>query len=78
MAMGALKQSHASVSLAITGIAGPDGGTSDKPIGTIWLGCARSSGKVYTKKLTLHGTRDAIRRETIQEGIKFLKELLFK
>ena len=44
MANGALKQSHADISIAVTGIAGPGGGSSDKPVGLVYLATARKNG----------------------------------
>jgi nicotinamide-nucleotide amidase len=61
MAEGALRISSAHLAVSITGIAGPGGGTDDKPVGTVWVGLARRAGKTETRHLKLGGSRDRIR-----------------
>ena len=61
MAEGALRISSAHLAISITGIAGPGGGTDEKPVGTVWLGLARRGGKTETRHLKLGGSRDRIR-----------------
>ena len=72
MAHGALKHSHAQVAGSITGIAGPDGGTAEKPVGTVCFGIAQA--KQYTT-ITQHfaGNREAIRQ---QAAIAMMAELI--
>jgi len=69
MAAGALKQSSAQLSIAISGIAGPDGGTPDKPVGTVWIGWATAKN-VRAEKYLLNGDRQAIRRQAIEISLK--------
>lgn len=72
MAEGALKNSQANISIAITGIAGPDGGTPDKPVGTVWIACA---GKQLETKPTVDifpGNRQVVRESTIQFALRYL------
>ena len=64
MAMGALNASHADVAVAITGVAGPDGGTKSKPVGTVCMAWAVQGGHVYSVRVQLHGDRQAIRRQS--------------
>lgn len=73
MAEGALKNSHADVSLAITGIAGPEGGTEDKPVGTCWFAWASHSFATKSKQEIFVGDRNSIRSQAITF---ILKELL--
>ncbi len=76
MAMGALANSRADISIAITGIAGPQGGTPSKPVGTVWLAFA---GKHFTVKallLSLKGDRAHIREESIRLALENLVALL--
>lgn len=69
MAKGALAQSKAQLSMAVTGIAGPTGATSTKPIGFVWIGWA-FLGDVYSQSFHFNGSRDAIRRQTVLEALK--------
>lgn len=64
MATGALNASHADVAVAVTGIAGPDGGTKTKPVGTVCLAWAAQGGYVYSVRVQLHGDRQTIRRQS--------------
>ncbi|MGQ0384622.1 MAG: CinA family protein [Gammaproteobacteria bacterium] len=67
MARGALRRSGARVSIAVTGIAGPAGGSKAKPVGTVWIawGLRRRGGiQVFARRYRFGGGRDAIRRRT--------------
>jgi len=61
MALGCQRRSGATWGLAITGIAGPDGGTPEKPVGTVFIGLAHREGGTAVKALNLKGTRNRIR-----------------
>jgi nicotinamide-nucleotide amidase len=76
MAAGALRMSRAQWAMAITGIAGPDGGSADKPVGTIWLACAMHGGAAVVRRMNFSGDRDAIRLQSVQSAIDLLRELL--
>ncbi|MCX7305995.1 MAG: CinA family protein [Hyphomicrobiales bacterium] len=70
MAEGALKHSRAGISLAVTGIAGPGGGSADKPVGLVWLGIALSGKAAVTQKVIFEDNgRDFIRRETVKHAL---------
>jgi nicotinamide-nucleotide amidase len=69
MAQGALAHSHANLSIAITGIAGPDGGTADKPVGTVWMAWV-DEVKFLTLCHQFTGTREEIRTEAIQKALE--------
>ena len=75
MALGALRHSQAQVALAVTGIAGPGGGTPDKPVGTVWLGWSVDS-QVHTQMQRFDGDRAAVRAAAVQHGLRRLVELL--
>ena len=79
MAAGALARSHAGIALAVTGIAGPDGGSAEKPVGLVWFGLAMTGKPVVTEKRIFDNRgRDHIRRSTVlhalEMGLKALGE----
>lgn len=76
MATGALTRSHADVSLAITGIAGPGGGSSGKPVGTVCFGWCRTGGPVKTETAHFSGTRENIRKQAAVHALNGLLGLL--
>jgi nicotinamide-nucleotide amidase len=63
MAAGALAHSHADVALAVSGIAGPGGGSLEKPVGTVWLAWAWRTGEVSARLCQLNGNRSEIRQQ---------------
>ncbi len=77
MAEGAIQNSHAQVSISVTGIAGPDGGTREKPVGTVWFGLARIGYPTKTVLQNFTGDRHTIREQAIEfalnELIKFIE-----
>jgi nicotinamide-nucleotide amidase len=75
MAQGALQHALAQVSLAVTGIAGPSGGSADKPVGTVWFGWALPSG-VSSEVQHFAGDRAAVRTATVQHALNRLITLL--
>lgn len=71
MAEGALKHSRAGIALAVTGVAGPDGGSADKPVGLVWFGLALKGKPVLVEKCTFDNRgRDYIRRETVRHALR--------
>ncbi len=72
MAEGALKHSHADLSIAITGIAGPTGGTPDKPVGTVWIACAKQDGATIEEMQIFSGDRQDIRLHAIAIALEKL------
>lgn len=62
MAQGAAARSGADLALSVTGIAGPDGGTSEKPVGTVWIGCATDGLPARCRCFRFAGDRESIRR----------------
>ena len=78
MAIGALHQSNADLAVAVTGIAGPDGGTAAKPVGLVWFAWAALGGEVRTKFEVFGGDRAAIREQAVIEALKGLVELVGK
>jgi len=69
MARGALERSHAQAALSITGVAGPGGGSPDKPVGTVCFGWSFLDGRNHTETLSLIGDRDWVRRQSVQHSL---------
>ena len=65
MASGALIHNRAGISLAVTGIAGPDGGTLEKPVGTVCFGWCRRNGTSQTTTQLFTGDRNSVRRQSV-------------
>ena len=76
MAAGALKHSHAQAALAISGIAGPGGGTREKPVGLVCYGWALADGTTMTSTCRLDGDRDEIRSRAVAAALRGLIELI--
>lgn len=76
MAEGALAHSHATVSLAVTGIAGPDGGTAEKPVGTVWFAWVGKKWPLQVALKNFSGDRVAIREQSVQFALQHLIEIL--
>ncbi|MGD9916027.1 MAG: CinA family protein [Rhizobiaceae bacterium] len=71
MAVGALANSRAGIALAVTGIAGPDGGSAEKPVGLVWFGVALKGAEPIAEKRLFHDNgRDFIRRETVRTALE--------
>ncbi len=75
MVTGALAHSKAQVAVAVTGVAGPTGGSASKPVGTVWFGFA-VPGQVVTEKCHFDGDRAAVRAATVRHAFTRLLELL--
>lgn len=76
MAEGALTHSHADLAVSITGIAGPGGGTQDKPVGTVCFAWARRKGDTRSRVLHFPGDRTAVRRQSMAAAMQGLQEYL--
>ena len=75
MACGALSRSAAQVAVAVTGVAGPGGGSADKPVGTVWLGFALP-GQIRTALCHFEGGRAQVRAATVRQALSQLLGLL--
>jgi nicotinamide-nucleotide amidase len=75
MAEGARRRAGVNVALAVTGIAGPDGGTADKPVGTVWFGWSLQGQPAHTEVQHFAGGRDAVRRLTVIHALAGLLAL---
>jgi nicotinamide-nucleotide amidase len=80
MAEGALAHAQAELAVAVTGIAGPTGGSADKPVGTVWFGFARrlpqpSQPEVHSERCQFAGDRAAVRVATVNHALTRLLAL---
>ena len=75
MAIGALAHSPAHLAVAVTGVAGPTGGSADKPVGTVWFGWATPAG-AFTEHQRFEGDRAAVRAATVRHALAGLLQRL--
>ena len=86
MALGALSHSAAQVSLSVTGVAGPTGGSADKPVGCVWFGWGLAAGLrgdseatgpiITSERMDFAGTREEVRAQTVEHALSRLLQLL--
>ncbi len=73
MAQGAVLNSRADVAVSVTGIAGPTGGTADKPVGLVWFGLARKDGLIRVERRIFGvGSRDYVRTKSVETALQLL------
>ena len=75
MALGAVAHSQAQVAVSVTGVAGPGGGSADKPVGTVWFGFALP-GLLISEVMLFDGDRAAVRRATVHHALTRLIALI--
>jgi nicotinamide-nucleotide amidase len=76
MVSGALARLGAGVAVAVTGIAGPSGGTDEKPVGTVWIGWKRRGGYARARLFHFDGDREAVRRKTVAVALRGIGDTL--
>lgn len=76
MAQGAIIHSNANVAIAVSGIAGPTGGTPDKPLGTVWLAWYLPKHKIHTECQHFTGNRKLIRQQAVHYALQELRSML--
>jgi len=76
MALGALEHSRGTIALAITGIAGPGGGSAAKPVGTVCFAWARKGDEASVETRRFSGDRDAVRRQSVEHALRKALDLL--
>ena len=74
MAEGALRVTHANVALAVSGIAGPSGGTPGKPVGTVWIAWSWPDGESTAQQFRFKGDREAVRRASVEAALMGLRD----
>ncbi len=73
MAEGALQRSKAALTIAVTGVAGPGGGSASKPVGTVWFGMGVRGGAGVTERKIFPGDRAAVRQATVAHALGMLE-----
>lgn len=69
MAKGALARSRADIAVSVTGIAGPDGGNAEKPVGLVWFAIATRDGVRAERRVFAHGSRSFVRTKTVETAL---------
>jgi len=72
MAAGARRRAGVEATLAVTGVAGPDGGSADKPVGTVWFAWAVGGKPAEAERVVFAGDREAVRRQTVAHALRGL------
>jgi len=75
MCRGAKALSGADVAVAVTGIAGPGGGSEEKPVGLVYIGCIDANDRVEVEKHIFSGERDEVREQTIEAALKLVLKI---
>lgn len=76
MAKGALAHARADIAVAVTGIAGPDGGTKEKPVGLVWFGLATPSGVRAERRLFANASRAVVRAKSVEAALTMVKQAI--
>ncbi|MBV9750625.1 MAG: nicotinamide-nucleotide amidohydrolase family protein [Acetobacteraceae bacterium] len=75
MADGALQRSKADLAVAVTGIAGPGGGSPEKPVGLVWFGAGRRGSAPWAERKVFPGDRADVREATVRRALRVLRQL---
>ncbi|MDH5634143.1 MAG: CinA family protein [Gammaproteobacteria bacterium] len=78
LAEGVLTHSHADFSLAITGVAGPGGGSPEKPVGTVWFAWAGTGSPVLAERRRFSGNRDEVRQQSVEAALQGMLDYIQK
>lgn len=78
MVQGALDNSGADVAVAVSGIAGPGGGTPEKPVGTVWFGAGLRGGRIFKKRCRWKGSRREIQEQAVEAVLKLCKKVILE
>jgi nicotinamide-nucleotide amidase len=76
MVEGAINNSHADLALSVTGIAGPDGGSAEKPVGTVCFGWSQRDVETLSTRVVFDGNREQVRQQSMLMAIQGLLDLL--
>ncbi len=75
MVDGLFDRTNADIAVGVSGIAGPDGGTDDKPVGLVWLSWGKRGKSIFVKPYNFEGDREAVRKQSISQILKNLLDL---
>ncbi|WP_113625543.1 nicotinamide-nucleotide amidase [Pectobacterium peruviense] len=78
MAAGALQAADADFSVSISGVAGPDGGTEEKPVGTVWFGFTDKQGVAFARTMRFNGDRNAVRLQSVHFALQTVLDAFLK
>lgn len=76
MARGALQKSRSDIAISVTGIAGPDGGNAEKPVGLVWFALATRDGVRAERRVFAHGSRSFVRTKTVETALAMIAAAL--
>ena len=76
MSDGLFEQTDAGVAVSVSGIAGPDGGSEDKPVGLVWLSWGKRDKSVFANSYNFDGDREDVRKQSIKQALNNLQDLL--
>lgn len=76
MVKGAIAHSRAEIAVAVTGIAGPDGGSADKPVGLVYIGYGDKAGVTEVVEHRFKGNRDEVRRQSVEAALKHVSKFV--
>ncbi len=76
MVLGLLDRCDADLGVSISGIAGPGGGSDEKPVGTVWIAWARPGQVIESVRFCFDGDRDAVRRQAVEQAFKGIQRML--
>ncbi|AFR04606.1 nicotinamide-nucleotide amidase [Pectobacterium brasiliense] len=78
MAAGALQAADADFAISVSGVAGPDGGTEEKPVGTVWFGFTDKQGGAFAQTMRFSGDRNAVRLQSVHFALQTLLDTFLK
>lgn len=76
MAQGALAHARADIAVAVTGIAGPDGGSEERPVGLVWFGLATRAGVRAERRLFANASRAVVRARSVETALTMIKQAI--
>ena len=76
MTKGALARTNANVAIAVSGVAGPGGGSEEKPVGTVFIAWQFPGFEAHSQRFHFHGDREAVRRQTVSTALEELTRIL--